>query len=112
MNMRKRTWIVMFTIIIGLATSGPAIADEGDYDHMEDHDMMGSWGMGYSLLWFILIVMIIAVIPIWLYTVLFPEGRQAMNLAPSSAQVLLDERYARGEIDTEEYLRMKHMMGR
>lgn len=110
--MRMKRLSVIIVIIIGLMFSGSAIADEGDDDHMDDHDMMGSWGMTYSAFWMLVLVLAIAIISVFLVKVLVSEPERPTYRAPSNAETLLDERYARGEIDTEEYLRMRHMMGR
>ena len=110
--MRMNSLIVILIIAAGLLTSGLVIADEDDDDHMDDHDMMGSWGMTYSAFWMLVLILAIVVITIGLYKVLVNEGEGPMYKAPNTAEILLDERYARGEIETEEYLRMRHMIGR
>ena len=110
--MRMNSLIVILIITTSLLASGSVIADEGDDDHMDDHDMMGSWGMTYGAVWMLLLIVALVVITIWLFQVLANEEAGPMYKAPNTAEVLLDERYARGEIETEEYLRMRHMIGR
>jgi len=53
------------------------------------------WGMGFGM-WFILIVFILVVF----YVLKESTRSQEKN---TSAQDILDRRYANGEIDTEEY---------
>jgi putative membrane protein len=59
-------------------------------DYMSD-----GWGMGFGM-WLILILFVLIV----LY--LFKESTKSQE-KHSSAQDILDRRYANGEIDTEEY---------
>ncbi|MCK5414762.1 MAG: hypothetical protein KAJ35_05210 [Thermoplasmata archaeon] len=110
--MRMNSLIVILIIATSLLASSSVIADEGDDDHMDDHDMMGSWGMTYGALWMLVLIVALVVITVGLYKVLFNEGEGPKYKAPNTAEILLDERYARGDIETEEYLRMRHMIGR
>lgn len=70
------------------------------------HDwMMDGWGMGLGFIfWVALLVLIVAAV-LWLIrsqtTTRGATGRR------SSGRDVLDERYARGEIDREEYLQKK-----
>lgn len=74
---------------------------------------MGMWGVGSMILsWIILLVVIAAIVLVVLkFSRKAPQhpdrpfwpGTAAMHHATSSAEQILAERYARGEIDTEEY---------
>lgn len=68
--------------------------------------MMGIGGLG-MLLWFILIAAIIGVLVygVFRYTQRSPVGYG--HGRSEDALRILNERYAQGEIDTEEYQRMK-----
>ena len=62
-------------------------------------------GGGWMIFWWILIILAIAVITGWLVQ----RGRPPRNDSSTnkSAEKILDERYARGEIDREEYRQKK-----
>lgn len=68
-------------------------------------DHMGWWGMGWSWVFLILIVVGIVVLIVVLVRVFAArDPRQAPHRTEiNRARELLDERYARGEIDTTEY---------
>ncbi|RMF92282.1 MAG: SHOCT domain-containing protein [Nitrospinota bacterium] len=69
---------------------------------------MGGWGMGIVMLafWILVIVGIVALVK-WVWG----QERNSPQIPPSSsgarALEILKERYARGEIDKEEFERMK-----
>ena len=69
--------------------------------------MMGGWTMGRMWVWPVLIV--VGVLIIGYVAVRMAQGRQLSGLTGSdpgsAARRILDERYARGEIDDEEYRR-------
>jgi putative membrane protein len=65
---------------------------------MEDREMMGGFGMGFGgILWIAIIALIVFLV--WQYL------RQDKNLGDSqnSPLEILKQRYAKGEIDKEEY---------
>lgn len=105
-------------------------------NHMNGYGMMDWWGIPFMGFWMISIWLVFAVIAflvykdaekrgmnglLWLVLVILPwigilfliiyliirEDKTKQLLSQKSADVLLDERYARGEITREEYLRMK-----
>ena len=69
--------------------------------------MMGGWTMGWMWIWPVFIV--VGVLIIGYAAVRLAQGRQVTGRpeshAGSAARRILDERYARGEIDHEEYRR-------
>ena len=75
------------------------------WNHAPGAGMMGDWGfMGFGLiLWLAILVAVIAAV-LWFV-------RSSQSNAPSERHPdgldILNERYARGEIDREEYLRKK-----
>jgi putative membrane protein len=75
---------------------------------MNDITGFGGWGMGFGgifmiLFWVLIIVGIVALVK-WL-----PTSNTNTNLPPSkTALEILGERYARGEIDREEFEQKKH----
>lgn len=66
------------------------------------HDMMGFGGLFMVVFW-ILVILLIAV----LVKSLFGRGSEPTARSGDQALNLLKERYARGEIDREQYLKMK-----
>lgn len=78
-----------------------------------DMGTMG-WGWGWGIfgavhmvLWWVLIVLGIAVLAKWL----FGSGTQERRAAGSNALEILKERYARGEIGKDEYEQKKRDLG-
>jgi putative membrane protein len=70
--------------------------------------MMGGWAMGWTWLWPALIVIGLVIIG-WVVGRLAQSGRDSSTASAdgSAAHRILDERYARGEIDDEEYRKRK-----
>lgn len=77
----------------------------------------GGWGYGYAMMggfgWiFMLLVVVIAVaLAFGLLRDLF-DARRDRRARGGSALDILDERYARGEIDADEYKRRRTDLGR
>lgn len=72
----------------------------GGYDN---HPMMwGNWFMGPMMMVFMLVVVVIAIVLI-LKLLGFTGGTNAKSDAQSNARAILDERFAKGEIDKPEY---------
>jgi len=70
------------------------------------HDwMLDGWGMGLGFIFWIAIVVLIVVGLLWFVRSQAPISG-TRELRPSGLDVL-NERYARGEIDREEYLQKK-----
>jgi len=76
--------------------------------------MMGDWSYGYGLLhmlvWVVVLVAIIAGV-IWLVRSLADTGASTARLQRSAGLDVLEERYARGEINRDEYLKKKKDIG-
>lgn len=82
-----------FLLVAHLIIQPASIFAEGDYSgwHYMDHPMMGGyWGMGW-----ILIIFVILAVAILYFKPGQKEGKSAIDI--------LKERYARGEIDKDEY---------
>jgi putative membrane protein len=74
---------------------------------MMDGWTWGWYGAGHMLFWLVIIILVVAGVA-WFAR----SGSRRGNILPlsdqrSSALTMLEERYARGEIDREEYLQKK-----
>ena len=87
--------------LISLPTSQgtTVIADAGGWDHMN------GWGWGMAILGWLFMAMIIAVV-VWLIRSTTHQRRSSKGHEDRALRVL-DQRYARGEIDRDEYLERK-----
>jgi len=72
-------------------------------------EMMHDWGWGgmwlmplFGIAWFALMIIVIVLLVRWL-----AGGSGGRGVQARTARDILDERYARGDIDREEYLRRK-----
>ena len=101
---------------LGLGSS-PALAQWGGYGggHMGP-GMMGGWGMGWLgvlfnvVLWVAVIVGVVLLIR-WLIQASSGRGSEAERAGGSRALDILKERYARGEIEKEEFEQKKRDLG-
>ena len=80
--------------------------------------MMGEWGWGHGfggifmVLWWVLVVVGIVALVKWLMESSALRGRNAdRDGAGKTVLDILNERYARGEIEQEEFLRKKRELG-
>lgn len=75
--------------------------------------MMGGAGLWW-ILWLVVPLLIIAVVVtlVLAFARHGGSGAPAAQRPPSPARDILDERYARGEIDHEDYLRRREELGR
>lgn len=73
--------------------------------------MMGAGSMGWMWLWPVLVVLGVALVIA--AGVVWARGRRSTSADRSgrSARQILDERFARGEIDQEEYRRRRTELG-
>ena len=99
--------IIPSTIAALLASAPPAFAQQ-DWGPWRMHEWMG-WGWGgmwlgplFMIGWLVLLVALLVPVVRWL------GGAVALGARPErTAREILDERYARGEIDREEYQRRR-----
>ena len=68
-----------------------------------------AWGMGIWMLIGIALLFLLVIVIVRLMTYSTPTFKSSM---PSDASRILDERYARGEIDDEEYQRRRRLLGK
>jgi putative membrane protein len=85
-----------------LAQAGPAPNQGGPYHMMHDWGWGGGWGMIfgplYMIAWLAILVAAILLVIRWMGV-----GGPGSGAPPRSARDILDERFARGDIDHEEY---------
>lgn len=80
---------------------------------LDRHDHMDGWGSGWmwltGLVW-LLVIAALAGLVVWLIIRMNqPTGSSASGT--DSARRILAERFARGEIDADEYARRREMLG-
>jgi putative membrane protein len=84
------------------------------YGYGPQWGMMGGWG-GYGggfgmIIWLIILIAIVALV-VWLVRSAASPGMHHMPPRRSSGLDVLEERYARGEINRDEYLQKKRDLG-
>ena len=96
--------ILLYTILLPIS----AAAQSGRYDGW--HPMMRGWGMGgFGMIFNIAVWILAAAVLIWLIRWIFQLGGKPGTDSSSGSRALdiLNERYARGEIDKSQYDAMK-----
>lgn len=89
-----------------LATAWPAAAQQ-DWGPWRMHDWAG-WGWGGMLLGPLFMLAVLALlVAVVVLLVRWLGGGSGPALSPRTARDILDERYARGEIEREEYLKRR-----
>jgi putative membrane protein len=63
----------------------------------------GGWGFGFPGFGMIVVWVLIIVLAVWFVRAFVGTGTDAGSSKGKSARQLLDERYARGEIDRDEF---------
>ncbi len=61
------------------------------------------WGFGFAGLWMLLLMIGVILVIVWAVQ----SGSRDRSVRPMRASEILDERYARGEIEREEFLARK-----
>jgi putative membrane protein len=105
-------WTLSISILSNVILITPALAQTGRYNdwHM-GRWMMGGWGMGWLgmifmvLFWGLIIAGVISLIR-WLIQSPGKNKNNNNNISPKAIDIL-NERYARGEIERNEYETMK-----
>lgn len=74
------------------------------------HDWMNGWGMGFGFIFWLVILALIFAGVMWFLRSQSDPGSQRSRDRRSTGLDVLEERYARGEIDRDEYLQKKRDM--
>jgi len=67
------------------------------------------WGHGFGWMWFFPLVFL-AVCLLFMSGMFFRKGRMGPGGGEESARAILDRRYAKGEINKQQYEEMKHAL--
>jgi putative membrane protein len=101
--------IAVITLLVVIAFSGPAVAhagDDGTHHHdgwMGTHGGMDGWMVGGAgIPWMLLGTFLLIGVPVVAY-VLLTRRESTSGTANDDALALLRKRYARGDIDEEEF---------
>ena len=65
--------------------------------------MMNGWGMGWGGMWFWIALLVIVMMTATSMSRRQRSGRDSPGLKPGTPREILDERFAKGEIDRDEY---------
>jgi len=99
---------MMRLAILATGVATPALADPGSYGQMMDWEYGHGAGMVFGpVLWLLVLGLVIAGV-VWFVRSL--DGTQGRN-GSSNARSELDLRFARGEIDAEDYASRKKLLG-
>ncbi|MCT2398116.1 SHOCT domain-containing protein [Novosphingobium mangrovi (ex Huang et al. 2023)] len=102
------------TLLFIPAVTGQVQADYGWHMHDGTGAMMGygwqGWGIAHGIFWLVILVAVV-VITLALVRRLGSDDSKRNDSPRPTALEVLDERYARGEIDREEYLQRKKDLG-
>lgn len=84
-----------------MSKAAPILAQTNDYDHMN------GWGGGWMWLWGVAMMVLFVVLIVWLVRASDGPARSSHREAPPDptvrAREILAERYASGDLSTEEY---------
>ena len=69
--------------------------------------MMWGWGSGFGWIWMLIVWAVVIGGVVWIVTQLSTRNGPRERGGPSDARSILDERFARGEIDEAEYRRIR-----
>jgi len=71
------------------------------------HDGHSMWGGGIMFVFWILLVLVLVGLMVWFIRGLPSSSGPGAEKRSSNARAILEERYANGEIDREEYLQKR-----
>ena len=69
--------------------------------------MMWGWGSGFGWIWMLIVGAVVIGGVVWIVTQLSTRNGPRERGGSSDARSILDERFARGEIDEAEYRRIR-----
>lgn len=77
---------------------------------MHGYTGMGFTGMGFGIFWYWLLGLLVLMLIIWLVTRAFNQNEGNNHSGNKSALDILKDRYARGEINKDEFNEKKHLI--
>jgi len=115
--MKKREQFILLVGIVAMLLLVPTILSiiySGSYGYWYPHHMTWPWVSGFG--WagmggWLIALLILVVVVVWVLNT-EERGNEARGGGTSAAREILDERYARGEISEEEYLKMRARLER
>jgi putative membrane protein len=111
-RMKSNLRILAVALPVWTLTAGLAWADAVPGGHDDHPHMWGEWGWGSMFMGPLFGILLIPVIAVAIVLVVRAIGRDAATDRPEggSALDILDERFARGEIDVQEYEERKKIL--
>lgn len=79
---------------------------------MEEAEMMWEWHSGWAWFWMGALMLVFWGLVAWVVVTLVRPADRPRGGSGREAQEILDERYARGEIEDDEYRRRSELIGR
>lgn len=111
-----RAWLAATSLVALAAAASPAWAQDGTYEWgWRGHPMMwmwGAWGIGMMFMMFVFWGLVIAGIVLAIRWLVRGAGGAAAGGGADRALDILRERYARGEIDRDEFEAKRRDLGR
>lgn len=103
--------ILNYVLFAGLAASAPtvAVAGPGDGYGYGENMMWGNWVMGPMMMLFMIIVLVVVVVIVMKFLGFGNDGSSGGT--GDNALTILNERFAKGEIDKAEYEDRKKTLG-
>jgi len=109
---RGRVPTAISVAVMSATGVAPALAEEAPRYDYGPHMWGGGWGMFFGPIWMLLFLAILVALVVLLVRWLSGSSAGGLNVAATKAPLdILRERFARGEIDEEEFDKRKKVLG-